>query len=168
MNRNRRVWTLWLFVSLLTATSLCGQNSTSISCPSQAAVGSSVSCSMSLSLGTSVTIDSLTFGVTVTPANGGPALTTGQLTFSASVSGAFVSTGGSNNAIAAVWSGLTPPLSGNTTLGSIGFSLPASAAGGQTYTAAISGSSASLGATSVSLSIRSEEHTSELQSLRHL
>jgi len=151
----RRWWIPGLFVSLLAAIPSWGQNSISTGCPSQAAAASGVSCSMGLSLGAGVTLDNLTFGVSVTPNGGAPAVTVGQLTFSDSIGGAFKSTGGTTYAIAVVWSSLSPALSGSPALGSIGFSLPASATAGQTYSVAITTASASLGVTAVSLSIGS-------------
>src|ERR1019366_5418019 len=100
-----RMWMLSTLVILLTAVPLQGQNSISISCPNQAAAGSSISCSLSLSLSAGVPIDALTFGVAVTPNGSAPALTTGQLSFSESISGPFKNTGGTNNAISVLWSG---------------------------------------------------------------
>jgi uncharacterized protein (TIGR03437 family) len=144
-----------LLVSLMTAIPSPGQNSIGIGCPSEGAAGSAVSCSVGLSLGAGVTVDYLTFGVSVTPNGGAPALTTGQLSFSDSIGDAFKPTGGTNNAISVVWSELSPALSGTVGLGSIGFSLPGAATSGQTYSVAITGASASLGATLVSLSVGS-------------
>ena len=155
MALHRRLWMLGLLVSPLAAIPSWGQSSINIGCPGQATAGSGVSCSMGLSLGAEATIDNLTFGVSVTPNNGAPALTTGQLNFSDSIGGSFKSTGGTSNAIAVVWSGLSPALSGSPALGSVGFSLPASATTGQTYSVAITSASASLGATVVNLSIGS-------------
>ena len=137
MALNRRLWILGMLVGLLAVIPSWGQNSISIGCPSQAAAGSGVSCSMGLSLGAGVTLDNLTFGVSVTPNGGAPALTVGQLSFSDSIGGVSKSTGGTNNVIAAYWIGLDPVLSGSPALGSVGFSLPAAAISGQTYSVAI-------------------------------
>jgi hypothetical protein len=131
---------------------LWGQNAIGLGCPSQAAAGSGVSCPVSLSLGAGVTLDNLTFGVSITPNGSAPALTAGQLSFSDSIGGAFKNTGGTNNAIGVMWSGLSPALSGSLAAGSVGFSLPAAAITGQTYSVVITGPSASLGDTVVSLS----------------
>ena len=100
MALNRRLWMLGMLVGLLAAIPSWGQNAISLGCPSQAVAGSGVSCPVSLSLGAGVTIDNLSFGVSVTANGLAPALTTGQLSFSDSIGGAFKSTGGTNNAIA--------------------------------------------------------------------
>jgi hypothetical protein len=108
---------------------------------------------MVLSLSPGVSVDSLTFGVAVTPNGAAPALTAGQLTFSEAISGGLISTGETNNSISALWVSLSPPLSGTVPLGSLGFALPAAAAEAQSYAVTIAGAGAALGNTSVSLSI---------------
>jgi len=153
MALNRRLWALLPIISLLTAAPSWGQNLIGINCLSPGSAGGKISCSISLSLGAGVTVDGLTLGVRVTPNGGASALTTGQLSFSALVSGPFESTGGTNNSISLVWASLVPVLKGNVPLGTLSFTLPASAATAQTYSAAITGGSASLGNSAVNLSI---------------
>ena len=112
-----------------------------ISCMSQAGAGAAVSCSMSLALGTDK-IDNLTFGVAVTPNGAAPALSTGKVTFTdATGDGPFVNTGSTFNSVSAVWSSVSPELTGTVALGTVGFTVPAGATGGQTYSVTITGAS---------------------------
>src|SRR4051794_6170534 len=124
----------WLVVSvfagLMAAIPSWGHTSTiTISCPDHASAGASVTCPMSLSLANGVTADSLTFGVAVIPNSSAPALTSGQVTFTEAVSGAFKNTAGTHNAISVLWSGVSPTLSGARSLGSLSFNLPVGATG---------------------------------------
>src|ERR1035441_3250010 len=140
---------------MLTTVPSLGQNVLNINCPNQVAAGGNVLCTIGLSFGAGVNIDSLTFGVVVTPDGVAPVLTTGQLSFSESISGSFNSTGGTGNSISTMWPELSPALSGGIALGSLGFTAPAAAASGQTYSVTFTGASASLGTNIVNISIGS-------------
>jgi hypothetical protein len=132
---------------------LRGQGSSiTVTCPDLSAVSGTVSCPVVLTLGSGVTIDSLTFGLTVAPGGDAPALTQGQLSWIDLVGGAFVTTGGTNNAISVLWYNLKPPLSGTVQLGFVGFTVPAGAAIAQSYAVSIPGASASLTEGSVNVS----------------
>jgi len=135
---------LWMLV-VLAAAPLWGQNSISISCPGTAAAGSTVNCSMGLSLGASVNIDNLTFGIVAS----GSAAVTANLGFNPSIPNAFVF--GAPGTVSAVWAGLSPALTGNVGLGTVTVPLPA--VSGNTYTVSITGASASLGNNAVTLNI---------------
>jgi hypothetical protein len=98
---------------------------------------------MSLALGTDQ-IDNLTFGVSVTPNGAAPALSTGKVTFTdATGDGPLVSAGSTNNQVAVLYSGVSPLLTGTIALGTAGFTLPAGAGGGQSYSVTIANVSGS-------------------------
>ena len=149
----KRVYGIWILTGLLGVLPLRGQNLVGIGCPNQAAPGDSVSCSLVLSLSSGITVNSLTLGVAVTPNGGTPALTQGQLGFSDSVGGAFSSAGGTNNAISVVWFNLSSPLSDTVPLGSVSFAIPSDAVAALSYSATLTGASASQGNTVVSLGV---------------
>jgi hypothetical protein len=149
-NRGLRML-FWPAMAVAAAIPLCGQNSISINCPPQAAAGSSASCSVVLFLGVATTVNNLTFGVTVSPTGGAPALTSGTLRFADSIGGGFAAPAGTDG-IAVVWQGISPALSNTRTLGSVSFTMPAAATTGQTYSASFTGVSASMGNTSVNVS----------------
>ena len=141
-----------LLTTCLLSIPLWGQSLVNTSCPNQGQAGSTVMCTIGLSLGAGVRIDSLTLAVTVMPNGAAPSLTSGPLIFADSISALFKTTGGTNNSIAVMWGWLTPALSGSPTLGSVAFTLPSSAVNGQAYTVNITGISASLGDNVVNLS----------------
>jgi hypothetical protein len=143
MTSVRRFGVLWLLVGLSVAAPLWAGaiNTLDIACPSQGTAGGSVLCAVNLFLIPGVTVEDFTFGVEVTPNDSAPALTTGKLTFSDSIGGAFVVTLGSNNSMAVIWDPLNQELSGSSDLGSVGFLLPASATSGQSYSVTITGAS---------------------------
>jgi hypothetical protein len=148
---NVRFSRYWLFAGLLIAAPSWGQNAVNLTCPSQATAGSNVLCTLALSLGMGVNMDSLTFAVVVTPNGAAPAVPSEW--FSPSIGGAFLSNGGTNNSISAVWASPTLAFAGGGTLGVVGFTVPASAVSSQTYSATIVGGSAALGNNIVNLSI---------------
>ena len=88
-------------------------------------------------------MDRLTFAVVVTPNGAAPAVASEW--FSPSIGGAFLSNGGTNNSISAVWASPTLAFAGGGALGMVGFTVPASAVTSQTYSATIVGVSAALG-----------------------
>ena len=152
---NKRLWTSLVLVSLATKAPLWGQSSIALTCPGQAVAGASVSCTVRLVLGTGVSADSLTFGAKVIPNGASPGLTSGVLSFTDSIGGAFSTSGNTYDSISVIWAGLKPALSGSQTLGSIAFALPASAGAAQSYAVSVAGASAALGSTAVNLSVGS-------------
>lgn len=112
-----------------------------------AAPGNTFSIPVTLALGSGISVDSLTFGIQITPAGSAPALT-GTLSFTKSASIAdtpFTSIGGTTNSISAVWASLSSPLGGVVTLGVVSGTLPAGAVSGQSYTVVVMGVSAANG-----------------------
>jgi hypothetical protein len=118
----------------------------SIACSTPVLAGATTTCAISLS--TSAQVNALTFGVSVSPGSGAPALSSGTLTFSDLVSGGFSSPAGAN-AIAVVWASMNPAISGQRTLGNISFTIPATATAGQTYSAGFTGVSGAYNSTSL-------------------
>jgi uncharacterized repeat protein (TIGR01451 family) len=116
-----------------------GLNSIFVTCPAQVTAGSSIACTVGYRMQNGIAVDNLAFRAVVTPNSGAPALT-GQVGFGSFVAGAIGDAGGTSNSIAVSWLNLSPPLlqfSSFLGLGSLGFSLPASAVGGQSYTVTI-------------------------------
>jgi hypothetical protein len=111
------------------------------------APGNTYSIPITLGLNSGVSADSLTFGVQITPNGGAPALT-GSLKFTkdASIADApFTTTAGTSNAISVLWTSLSSPLGGMSTVGVVSGTVPAGAANGQSYTVAVTGVSAATG-----------------------
>lgn len=109
-------------------------------------------CTVSLPLASGVTLDGLAVGVAVTPNGPAPALNAdGEVGFTDSLGDAFWTPGGTSNAASVLCFDISPTFSGNVTLGSMNFRLPAGAAGGQSYSAAITGGSGSLAESDVTL-----------------
>jgi uncharacterized protein (TIGR03437 family) len=144
-----RMYCLLLVVAA--ACPLRGQSVIAVTCPIQASGGQVLSCPATLTLGAGVTVDSLTFGVIVTPLGEAPSLSS-ALSFSDSIGGAFSGTDGVNSAISVIWADLSPSLSGTRSLGSIAISIPSSAEATESYMVTITGASASLRNTLVTLS----------------
>ncbi len=162
MNTNRRFWILCLGLVLMAAAPAWAQNSMGISCPSSGTAGTIVSCTLSLSLGSTVTADAFTFGLQVVPNGSAPAMTTnpGNLTFTDTL-GLTTGNAGTKSAtqssIGVVWASFdvadgNPPLSGNIALGTVKFTVPAGAVGGQSYSVNITGADAKLGNADVPVS----------------
>jgi len=110
---------------------------------------------ISLALNNGITVNSLTFGIQLTPNSGAPALT-GSLGFARSgsiVDTPLVSTGNTSNAVSVLWSSLTTPLSGTSVLGTVTGTLPATAVPGQTYTVTVTGVSGAMSSVSVPLTV---------------
>jgi uncharacterized repeat protein (TIGR01451 family) len=101
------------------------------------APGAPVAIPLVLTLNPGVTLNSLTFGVIVTPVGGAPALAT-ALSFQAgpllapSIAPPLVS--GTNSNLVAFFSPFTPSLSGTVTLGVVQALIPATATVGESYT----------------------------------
>lgn len=132
----RGMWSLWLAASLFSAAPLLAQNTSSIVCsPTTAAPGTQVSCALALNLQNSSPADAASIGITVTPGAGAPALT-GALSLTDNTGQGFASktTSGTNGVSAAWGPGLSPQLTGNSPLGTVKFTIPATAVGLQTYT----------------------------------
>ena len=148
MSLNSRLCKLGLLASLAVAAPLWGANTISISgCSSPALVGGTVTCSVNLVLGSGVTLDSLTFSASVTN-NGIAPAPTGV---------AFTSSGHGISAINGSTSGggfgtsISPVLSGSVALGTYAFTIPSSAAAGQTYTIAFTNAQGSLSGSDVAI-----------------
>ncbi len=123
--------------------SIAGQYTLDVVCPTQAAPGVNVACFVNLTMVGAATIDSLAFTATVTPMGAAPALAAGQLGFSTSEGPPNTTTAG-NNSISVSWPSLQWPLNSSIQVGSVGFALPASAIAGQSYWVAITSASASV------------------------
>jgi hypothetical protein len=112
---------------------------------------------ISLSLNTGISVNSLTFGVQVTPTGGAPALTIGALAFTPAASIAtapVVGTGNTSNTVSVLWSSLSAALGGsNIALGTVTGSLPATAVSGQSYTVTVTGVSGANGSITVPLTV---------------
>jgi hypothetical protein len=112
---------------------------------------------VSISLNNGITLNSLTFGVQITPTGAAPAFTSGSLTFTpaASITNVpVVSAGNTANAVSVLWSSLSSALSGsNIALGTVTGTLPASAAVGQSYTVTVTGVSGANGSITVPLTV---------------
>jgi len=138
---------IWFPILLLTVSALAGMparaDTIGIACPAQAAASSAVSCTVTLSLGPDAATN-LTFAVSVTPNGSAPALSSGHVTFTDAIGGAFANNGGTANSVGMVYAGLSPAITGTVTAGSIKFTLPA-ASSGQSYAATITGASAENG-----------------------
>jgi hypothetical protein len=127
-------------VTALTAQTLTAGSTSS-------APGGAFSIPVTLALSSGVNVDSLTFGIQITPVGNAPTLT-GSLSFTtgASVSAIpFTTTEGTANEISVVWASIATPFSGVVALGSITGTLPAGAVSGQTYSVAVTGLSAANG-----------------------
>ena len=157
---------LGLLAGLLGAAPLWAANTISLSCPSgTVAPGAALSCNVNVSLGNAVTVDTIDFGLSFTANGQAPAPTT-KLKFTDTTACAVQGgapcdslNGTTATQIAPVWTGLSPVLSGNSTLGSVTMTVPATAVGGQTYTAVLTGVSASVNSTVVSVSITNGSQT---------
>ena len=111
--RSNHLCSIWILTGLLAALPLRGQNVINVSCPGQAPAANSVDCSITLSLAANASVDSLLFGLQVTPNGSAPSLTQGQLSFTDAIGGAFSTTANTNNAISVLWaspSGRRPAL----------------------------------------------------------
>ncbi len=109
-----------------------------------AAPGAAFSVPITLTLGSGVSVDALTFGLQITPVGSAPALA-GSLGFTPDNSitdTPFKSTNGTTNLISVVWSSLSTPISATHAVGVITGTIPSGATTGQTYTVAITGASA--------------------------
>lgn len=130
---------LALLASLTIAAPLWGQNKLLVSCPASANAGAKVSCQVSLSLQSGVQADSVDFTVSVSP-------TAGVATYTDTLGGGLSTK--STTYASLLYSGIGP-ISGLTVIGSLGFTIPANAAGGTTYTASFTGAEVSYQGTDV-------------------
>ncbi len=130
-----------------TASAVAATANTIAAAAAPVAPGGQFSVPVTLFLTSGVSVDSVNFGVQITPSGGAPALT-GHLTFTEdpSVIGpVYPDTGGTSNSVGVILYPLSPPLSGTRTLGTVSGTIPASATVGQNYTVAVTGASANLG-----------------------
>jgi sugar lactone lactonase YvrE/ribosomal protein S11 len=93
---------------------------------------------ITIALNGGVTVDTLSFGVQITPNSTAPALT-GALSFTggSSIAAAPSVSGGTAGSIGASWTSLGTPLSGTVTLGALSGTIPAGAQVGQSYTVSV-------------------------------
>jgi hypothetical protein len=108
---------------------------------------------ISLTLSTSINLDSLAFGLRVDPSGTAPAISD-RLSFvrdAALPDPTFTDTSAGPNIISVSWLGLATALSGTVRLGEVVVPIPALATDGHTYTVRITGASGSLGATNITL-----------------
>ena len=143
MATNRRLWMLFLLVGLLAAAPLWGQNSINLSgCATQIGAGNTVTCSVNLTLAAGVSLDFLTFSASVTPNGGAPAPT--AVGFTSTVAGLSPingpTSGGGFGSVS---------INSSISLGSIHYTVPASAAGAQSYTLAFTNAQGSLSGNNV-------------------
>jgi hypothetical protein len=116
--------------------------------------GATVRVPISLTLNSGVSVDSVSFGVTVAPNGSAPSLA-GSLAFEqgpAMPAPTQLDLSGAPNSMSVFWSGLTP-LSGPLSLGNVVVNIPATASNGQTYQVQVLGASASLASTNVALNV---------------
>ena len=120
-----------LLAGMLVSAPVWAQTST-ISCPAAFTAGAggtwSAQCTIAFQLG-AVQADSAGIGVQASGA--GPAATVTFTNALATAPGINQSSGAS---VSAAWSGITPKLTGNVTLGTVNISIPTGATAGQTYT----------------------------------
>jgi hypothetical protein len=122
--------------------------------PSSVSVGpgAAFSIPITLALTGGLTVDSLTFGIQITPVGNAPALS-GSLSYtnSSSVTATpFISTNATTNEISVAWASVTSPFSGTVTLGFVVGTLPAGTTSGASYTVVVTGvSAANQGGTNV-------------------
>ena len=153
MTRNRRFSMLWPIAGLLIAAPLWAQaslDSLSVSCPSQAIAGASVTCTLTLSLGADA-VNYFSFGLSVSPNGAAPALSSSgtvrflDATGNAAAQG--VTASSTPTSVGALYAGIDPSpsgdgnpmLTGTLTLGTIKFNVPATAAGNQSYAVTVTG-----------------------------
>jgi hypothetical protein len=119
----------------------------------QGSPGGTLRIPVMLVLASGVTVDSVAFGLQITPNSGAPPLS-GSLSFvtdPALSAPSQVDAAAAPNLISVTWLGLTTPLSGTVWLGDVAMIVPASAAVAQTYSVAITGASGSLDTTPIAL-----------------
>ena len=107
--------------------------------------GGTFSVPITLCLSSGTTVDTLTFAIQITPAGGAPALAGLSFVAGNSIASPFISTSGTSNTISALWNSLSSPFSGTVTLGVVSGTIPSSAVNGQSYTVAVTGTSAANG-----------------------
>jgi len=103
---------------------------------------------INLSLNAGIGVNSLTFGIQITPVGGAPGLT-GSLGFTPAASivdTPSANTGSTSNTITVLWSSLTTPLTGASVVGTVTGTIPSGATGGQSYTITVTGVSGATGA----------------------
>ena len=143
-------------VLLLCPASLVAQGQGTVSAGGgSGAPGSAVNIPVTLNLNAGTTVETLTFGVEIVANGPAPALT-GMLSFTKDSSlpaPNLVDTGAGPNLIAVAWLSppFAPPLSGMKSLGVITMTIPITAQNGQSYTVRVTGASATLGDSVVTL-----------------
>ena len=122
-----------LLAGVLVSAPVWAQTST-ITCPASFTAGAggtwSAQCAIAFQLG-ATTADSAGIGVQANGSTGAPAAT---VTFTNSLATAPGINQSSGPSVSAAWTGISPVLTGNVTLGNVNIAIPAGATGGQTYT----------------------------------
>lgn len=132
MSWNGRLFKLVLLAGTLAAASLWGQSTSSITCPATASPGTAVQCTVAFALASGVAVDAGSIGLQVNGSSGAPATT--AMTFTNSLSTAPFLNQGGTNFVSVSWNGISPQLTGSVSLGTVNFTVPATAVGAQTYT----------------------------------
>ena len=140
MSSNRRSIKVGLFAILLVAAPVWAQNKLLVSCNSQAQAGAQVSCNITLSLQSSVQVDALQFTVSVSP-------TSGTASYTDTLTGGLVSNHVTYTSV--IYNGVGPLGAGSTAIGTMKYTLPGGATGGQSFTAAFTGAEASFNSVDV-------------------
>lgn len=119
----------------------------------QGSAGSTVRIPITLTLSSGVAVDSVAFGLQIAPNNGAPALSSSLsfVTDAALPAPSQIDTAAGPDLVSVAWLGLTGALTGTVKLGDVLMTVPASATASSTYSATITGASASLGSVPVSL-----------------
>jgi len=134
--------------------STAGSSSTIAAGAVVAGPGGSFSLPVTLNLSSGVTVNSLAFGVQITPAGTAPAFTGTTLSFTkdGSIADAPIANPSGSNGISVMWGSLTTALSGTSAVGLVTGTIPVGAMPGQSYTVAITGPTAALGNNTIALS----------------
>jgi len=116
----------------------------------EAMPGTTARIPITVTLEDGLSVDRLSFGLSVLPNGSAPALAT-NLAFQRDpvVPAPTLDTSGGAGSITVTWQGLSPALSGTVKLGEVLAAIPATATGGHSYTVQITAASASLAGTSV-------------------
>jgi uncharacterized protein (TIGR03437 family) len=134
-----------LLVSLSIAAPLWGQNTITLqSCPGSVAPGGNAICQVFLNLQGAATVDSLTFAVSVTANSPAPAPTANMKFKDFTADGSGSAPGATPTAIAPLWVGMNPALTGSSEIATIQFTAPSTASGGS-YTLQFTNVSANVG-----------------------
>lgn len=125
---------------VLLAVSLSAQSGTVTVSGGSGNPGSVVSVTVTLALSAGTSIDSLSFGVRIIANGSAPAIS--GVTFTSGLPTSPTLTAVTSDGVGPFWASLSPTLTGTTTLGTVNFTIPATAVAGQTYSATLTAASA--------------------------